>query len=88
MGEQREEVCFIDIEVWGKQAESCNTYLKKGSQALVEGRLRFDQWASCPGIDVERRGLGEQRAVLWWLERPGRSSACYHETSKLGQELI
>jgi single-strand DNA-binding protein len=43
-GEQREEACFIDIDVWGKQAESCNTYLRKGSQALVEGRLRFDSW--------------------------------------------
>ena len=43
-GEQREESCFIDIEVWGKQAESCKTYLRKGSQALIEGRLRFDQW--------------------------------------------
>jgi single-strand DNA-binding protein len=43
-GEDRDEVCFVDIQVWGKQAESCNTYLNKGSQAFVEGRLRFDQW--------------------------------------------
>ncbi len=43
-GEERSDTCFIDIEVWGKQAESCNTYLKKGAPAFVEGRLKFDQW--------------------------------------------
>lgn len=43
-GEDREEVCFVDIETWGKQAESCNSYLRKGSPALIEGRLRLDQW--------------------------------------------
>ena len=43
-GEDRDESCFVDIDVWGKQAESCNSYLKKGSPAFVEGRLRFDQW--------------------------------------------
>ncbi len=43
-GEQREETCFVDIDVWGKQAESCANYLRKGSPALVEGHLRMDQW--------------------------------------------
>lgn len=43
-GEEREEVCFIDVEVWGKQAESCRNYLGKGAPVLVEGRLRLDQW--------------------------------------------
>lgn len=43
-GEQREETCFVDIDVWGKQAESCNNYLRKGSPAFVEGRLRLDSW--------------------------------------------
>jgi single-strand DNA-binding protein len=43
-GEEREEVCFIDVDVWGKQAESCHSYLSKGSPVLVEGRLRLDQW--------------------------------------------
>ncbi|NOY79521.1 MAG: single-stranded DNA-binding protein, partial [Kiritimatiellaeota bacterium] len=43
-GEDREEVCFVDIEVWGKQAEICKQYLSKGAPAFVEGRLRYDSW--------------------------------------------
>ena len=43
-GEDREEVCFVDINVFGKQAENCERYLKKGSPALIEGRLQLDQW--------------------------------------------
>ena len=40
----REEVCFVDIVVWGKSGELCQRYLSKGSQALIEGRLQYDQW--------------------------------------------
>jgi single-strand DNA-binding protein len=43
-GEQKEDVTFVDIEVWGRQAETANQYLKKGSPLFVEGRLRLDQW--------------------------------------------
>jgi len=39
-----EKVCFVDITVWGKSAESAGQYLKKGSGALVEGKLQLDQW--------------------------------------------
>jgi len=42
--EERRETCFIDIVVWGRQAESCNRYLQKGSQVFIEGRLQMDQW--------------------------------------------
>jgi single-strand DNA-binding protein len=40
----REEVCFVDIVAWGKTGELCQRYLSKGSQALIEGRLQYDQW--------------------------------------------
>lgn len=43
-GETKEEVTFIDIESWGKQAELIGQYLRKGSPLFVEGRLRLDQW--------------------------------------------
>ncbi|UDQ99221.1 single-stranded DNA-binding protein [Lentisphaerota bacterium WC36G] len=42
--EQRDETCFVDVVVWGKQAESCGRYLEKGSAIFVEGRLQLDQW--------------------------------------------
>lgn len=43
-GEAREEVTFIDIDAWGKQAELISQYCKKGSPLFVEGRLKLDQW--------------------------------------------
>lgn len=43
-GEDREEVYFADITVWGKQGENCAKYLKKGASALVEGKLCMDTW--------------------------------------------
>ena len=43
-GETKEEVTFIDIDAWGKQAELIGQYLKKGNPLFVEGRLRLGQW--------------------------------------------
>ena len=43
-GEAKEEVTFVDIEAWDRQAEVIAQYFKKGRPILVEGRLKFDQW--------------------------------------------
>ena len=43
-GESKEEVTFIDIEAWGRQAEVIAQYMRKGRPLLVEGRLKLDQW--------------------------------------------
>ena len=42
--EKKEEVLFIDVNVWGKSAENCAEYLKKGRLVFVEGRLKWRQW--------------------------------------------
>ena len=42
--EKKEEVCFLEVVVWGKQAEACDKYLQKGAPLLVEGRIQMDQW--------------------------------------------
>ncbi len=43
-GEWTDEVLFIGIVVFGKQAENCGEYLNKGSSVLVEGRLKENRW--------------------------------------------
>jgi single-strand DNA-binding protein len=43
-GENKEEVTFVDVDSFGRQAETIGQYLKKGSPLLLEGRLRLDQW--------------------------------------------
>jgi len=43
-GEQHEEATFVEIEAWGRTAELVGQYLRKGSPAYVEGRLKLDSW--------------------------------------------
>jgi len=43
-GALKEEVTFVDIEVWGRTAELCSQYLTKGRGCFVEGRLKLDTW--------------------------------------------
>jgi single-strand DNA-binding protein len=43
-GEQREEVTFVDVDAFGRQAETIAQYMKKGSPLLVEGRLQLHTW--------------------------------------------
>jgi len=48
-GEDREDKLFIDIVVWNRQGETCNQYLAKGREILVEGRLDMDEWQTPEG---------------------------------------
>ncbi len=43
-GERREETTFVDVELWGRQAEIAGEYLKKGRPVFIEGRLKLDTW--------------------------------------------
>lgn len=47
--EWKEEVLFVDITVWGKQAENCAQYLSKGSPAFIEGYLKLNSWETDSG---------------------------------------
>ena len=52
-GEKKEEVCFIDLDAFGKTAEVMNEYLQKGRPVLIEGRLRYRTWETDDG---QKRG--------------------------------
>lgn len=43
-GSQSEEVCFVDVKLFGRAAEVANQYLRKGSKVLIEGRLHLETW--------------------------------------------
>ncbi len=66
--EWQEEVCFVDIVVFGKQAEYCSESLQKGSSIFVEGRL---QWRSWETEDGTKRSKHEVVATnVHFLARP------------------
>lgn len=43
-GKVHEEVCFVNVVAFGKQAENAEKFLAKGSKVLIEGRLAYDEW--------------------------------------------
>lgn len=43
-GERIEEVTYVDVTLWGRQAELAGQYLSKGRPVFIEGRLQLDQW--------------------------------------------
>ena len=55
-GEQKEEVTFVEVDLFGKSAEVIAQYCKKGSNILVEGRLKLDQW--------DDKQTGQKRSAL------------------------
>jgi len=59
-----QEVCFIDIDVWGAQAESCRQYLQKGRPVLVEGRLKFDSWQDNNGQTRSKHTIVANRVLF------------------------
>lgn len=48
-GTAQEDVCFLDLEAFGRTAEVINQYFKKGAAIFVEGRLKLDQWTDKEG---------------------------------------
>lgn len=54
--QKREDVTFVDVTLWGRQAEVANEYLAKGRSVLIEGRLQLDQW--------EDKETGQKRSKL------------------------
>jgi single-strand DNA-binding protein len=63
-GTMVQEVCFIDIDVWGPQAETCKNYLQKGRQILVEGRIKLDTWKEADGQTRSRHCIVADKVVF------------------------
>jgi len=70
----KEEVCFIDVVVFGKQAEPCAEYLTKGAGCLVEGRLRQRQWVTEDGQKHSKHEIVAQSVTFM-----GKSDRSQHE---------
>jgi single-strand DNA-binding protein len=65
----RDEVCFIDVMTFGRQAETAAEYLAKGRLALVEGRLRWRSWDSDNGQRRSKHEVIAERVQFLPLRR-------------------
>ncbi len=68
--ETKEDVCFIDIVVFGKQGESCGQYLHKGNGVIVDGRLQERRWETEDGQKRSKYEVVAQ-SVLFLPKRDG-----------------
>lgn len=48
-GEREKETNYFDVKVWGKLAEICSTYLKKGKRIIISGKLKQSKWTTEEG---------------------------------------
>jgi single-strand DNA-binding protein len=55
-GQTVKETCWFRVSAWGKQAETCNQFLRKGSRVLVEGRLSPDPASGGPKTYMKKDG--------------------------------
>lgn len=87
-GEKKEEACFVQIVIWGKQAENCSQYLNKGSQICIEGRLQSRSWETEDG--AKRSTLEVVARRVQFLDKIGKSTGGEEinreRTSKAGEE--
>ena len=74
-GSRREEVCFIDVNLFGRTAEIANQYLKKGSSVLIEGRLVLDTWMDNNGQKKSKHSITAESMQM--LGRPQNSNETY-----------
>jgi single-strand DNA-binding protein len=71
-GSWQDDPCFVDVVVFGNQAEACAEYLNKGDPVLLEGRLQYRTWEDQQG---NKRSKHEVLAFrVQFLPKPGPRS--------------
>lgn len=81
-GTQVKETIWFRVSTWGKQAETCNTYLRRGSKVLIEGRLVPDPKTGGPKIWTGQNGPGASFEIsattVKFLSSRGEDEAGYN----------
>ena len=83
-GENKQEVMFIDITVFGRSAEIANQYLNKGRRVLIEGRLVLDQWVDSSGQKRSKHSIVAEK-VQFMENKSADSGNSYNQTNTYQQ---
>ena len=62
--ERQEETTFVDVTIWGKQAESLHTYLVKGRHLMIVGRLKLNKWETEGGDKRSKLTMVAEKLIL------------------------
>jgi single-strand DNA-binding protein len=71
----KEEVCFVDFVLFGKQAEAFNQYMSKGRPVLIEGRLKLESWTNQEGQKRSKHKIVADRFVFVGSKGDAQASA-------------
>lgn len=74
-GEWTDRPCYVDVTVFGNQAEPCNQYLNKGSPVLLEGKLRYETWDAPDGGKRSKHSVVADRVQFIAPREDGGGSA-------------
>src|ERR1043165_5119057 len=69
-GEKKEDVTFIDVDIFGRTAENVGQFMRKGRPIMIEGRLKLDQWDD-KQTGQKRSKLGVVAETVQFLGGPG-----------------
>lgn len=70
-GNQKEDVCFVEVAAFARQAEMINQYMAKGRSILIEGRLKLDQWTAQDGQKRSRLSVVAENFTFLGSPRDG-----------------
>jgi single-strand DNA-binding protein len=82
-GEKKQETSFIRVVVWGRRAETCNEYLKKGSPVFLEGRLQSRSWEAQDGS--KRSALEVIAQSVQFLPRASGAQKAVEEAAEVSE---
>jgi len=84
-GQTQEEVEFHSVVVWGKLAEICQQYLKKGSKAYFQGRLKTRNWEDPDGKKNYRTEIIAENMIM--LDSRGAAGGAAAATATVAQPV-
>ena len=80
-GNQKEDVCFVDVSAFGRQGEVINQYMTKGKSILIEGRLKLDTWTGQDGQKRSKHGVIVENFTFVGPRDAGQGGGAPHERS-------
>ncbi len=72
-GEMKDQAEFHNIVAWGRLAETCGQYLKKGARTYIEGRLQTRSWEDQTGVKKSRTEIVAEHMIM--LDRAGQAAS-------------
>jgi len=88
-GNNIEDTLFINVSVWGRQAEHCSQYLKKGKRVAINGELRSNSWQDRDGnkrvtYEINARSI----QFLDYLKDSDNSESSYNKTNQYKENSV